>query len=390
MIRYIATFIFCLLLYPGLLMARIVPGIQFCHLSWTDVVAKAKEDNKPIFIDFYTQWCGPCLNMAETVFTLPEVGAFYNEHFICAKIDAESVEGRELARKYQVKVYPTYIFVDANSEEAIHRSSSTQTADTFIFTGESALDAQRRSFYLEKSYADGNRSRQLLMNFIRYEHSIYKRDLVSQAFDELLKGGAKLTDADVWQLFVDCISGVSPALKQVSANYPTFCRLFTKTAVDEKLDKETLYGDYKEIESLCDFPEKENNLMLILANTLIRNHNYLEATSVIDGMMADSTVNQRKLMHQLTFIVRQATYDKEMPDYWVGKCLEYARYIAYNWADRDDATVHQLYASLLEVAIRRNNNPTDIEKKVIEEPTIGLKTYSMRSPALKPKPVKKK
>jgi len=366
-----------------------MPGIQFCHLSWTDLVSKAKAEDKPIFIDFYTQWCGPCMNMAETIFTLPEVGAFYNEHFVCAKIDAESPEGRELARKYQVKVYPTYVFVDANSEEAIHRSSSTQSAETFIFTGESALNRQLRSFYLEKAYADGDRSRQLLTNYIRYEHSIHKRDLVSLAFDELLKSGAKLTDADVWRLFVDCISGVTPALKQVSANYSTFCQLFTKTAVDEKLDKETTYGDYQEIASLCDFPEKEFNLKMILANSLVRSHKYSESESIIDGMMADSTMNQQKLMHQLIFMVRQATYDKEMPDHWFGKCLEYARYIAYNWAQRNDATVHQLYASLLEEAIKRNSSPSDIEKKVTEEPKVGVKTYSMRSPALKPKPTKK-
>ncbi len=390
MIRFIATFIFCLLLYPGQLMARIMPGIQFCHLSWGDLVTRAKMENKPIFIDFYTQWCGPCMNMAETVFTLPEVGAFYNEHFVCAKIDAESLEGKELARKYQVKVYPTYVFVDANSEEPIHRSSSTQTAETFIFTGESALNAQLRSFYLEKAYAGGDRSRQLLMNYIRYEYSIHKGNLVNQAFDELLKGGAKLTDADVWRLFVDCISGVTPALKQVSANYSTFCRLFTKTVVDEKLDKETTYGDYEEIASLCDFPEKKFNLKMILVNSLIRNRKYLDSESIIDGLIADSTVNQRKLMHQLIFIVRQAAYDKEMPEYWFGKCLEYARYIAYNWAQRNDATVHQLYASLLEEAIKRNSNPSVIEKKIIEEPPIGIKTYSMRSPALKPKPTKKK
>ena len=128
------------------------PGIRFTHQSWAEIVAKAKAENKLIFIDFYTQWCGPCLNMAQTVFTLPDVGAFYNEHFVCAKIDAEHGEGVELARKYGVRSYPTYAFVDPATGEMVHRSSSRQTGEQFIRTGRSALTPELRSFYLEEQY----------------------------------------------------------------------------------------------------------------------------------------------------------------------------------------------------------------------------------------------
>ena len=64
-------------------------GIRFERGNWQEILQKAKSQHKLIFADFYTQWCGPCLNMAETVFSLPEVGAFYNRHFICVQIDAE-------------------------------------------------------------------------------------------------------------------------------------------------------------------------------------------------------------------------------------------------------------------------------------------------------------
>ena len=58
-------------------------GIRFRHCSWEEAKAMAKKEKKPIFIDFYTQWCGPCLNMAENIFTLGSVGNFYNDHFVC-------------------------------------------------------------------------------------------------------------------------------------------------------------------------------------------------------------------------------------------------------------------------------------------------------------------
>ena len=115
-------------------------GIRFRHCSWEEAKAMAKKEKKPIFIDFYTQWCGPCLNMAENIFTLGSVGNFYNDHFVCLKIDAETGEGVELAKKYEVASFPTFVFVNPKTEKAIHISGSNQDRETFLFTGASALD----------------------------------------------------------------------------------------------------------------------------------------------------------------------------------------------------------------------------------------------------------
>lgn len=106
--------------------------------SWAEVQAKAKKENKMIFIDVYTSWCGPCKVMAKDIFTLPQVGDFYNKNFINYKIDAEKGEGIAIAKKYQANSYPTYLFVDGDGK-LFYRSGGSKPFSYFLKDGEVAL-----------------------------------------------------------------------------------------------------------------------------------------------------------------------------------------------------------------------------------------------------------
>ena len=57
-------------------------GIEFFHGTLEEAKEIAKRENKLIFIDCYTTWCGPCKMLSKFVFTDPEMGEFYNENFI--------------------------------------------------------------------------------------------------------------------------------------------------------------------------------------------------------------------------------------------------------------------------------------------------------------------
>ena len=75
-------------------------GIDFKTENLESLKARAKSENKLIFIDAYTSWCGPCKWMASNVFTNDTVGKFFNQHFISSKIDMEKGEGIKFAEKY--------------------------------------------------------------------------------------------------------------------------------------------------------------------------------------------------------------------------------------------------------------------------------------------------
>lgn len=113
-------------------------GIEFFKGSWNEALEASEKENKPIFVDAYAVWCGPCKWMSANVFTNEDVAKFYNSNFINYKFDMERGEGPEFASKYQIKAYPTLLYIDA--EGAVkHRVTGMQQPDPFVKTGEVAL-----------------------------------------------------------------------------------------------------------------------------------------------------------------------------------------------------------------------------------------------------------
>lgn len=92
------------------------PGIQFSEAAWKAQLEKAKSENKLVFLDAYTSWCGPCKMLQKNVFTQQAVGEFFNKEFINVKIDMEKGEGPELALQYPLEGYPTLLFIDGDGK----------------------------------------------------------------------------------------------------------------------------------------------------------------------------------------------------------------------------------------------------------------------------------
>jgi thioredoxin-related protein len=138
-------------------------GIVFENSDFKNSLAKAKKENKLIFLDAYTTWCGPCKLMAKNIFTQKSVGDFYNAHFVNAKIDMEKGEGIELAKKFKVNAYPTYLFIDGNGE-VVHRTLGYVEVPDFLQFAKDAEDPTRRIGALKKQFEAGEKNLEFLKN----------------------------------------------------------------------------------------------------------------------------------------------------------------------------------------------------------------------------------
>jgi thioredoxin-related protein len=59
-------------------------------MTWNEAVEKNAVEQKVIFVDVYTDWCGWCKKMDATTFKNEKVVDYMNEHYYAVKFNAET------------------------------------------------------------------------------------------------------------------------------------------------------------------------------------------------------------------------------------------------------------------------------------------------------------
>jgi thioredoxin-related protein len=154
-------------------------GIKWTEgLTWEQVKARAKAENKYIFVDCYATWCGPCKQMDKDVYPLGIVGEAVNKKFISVKVqmdsaknDSENVKksyaiARNLEKNYSIVGLPTYLFF-CSEGETVHKAMGFQKSIDFIQLLKDVQLPEKQLYSQIKTCREGKMDINLVPAFIR-------------------------------------------------------------------------------------------------------------------------------------------------------------------------------------------------------------------------------
>jgi thiol-disulfide isomerase/thioredoxin len=227
------TVVLLMLLFPVVASSQQDEGIRFFEGTWAEVLAEARTHDRLIFLDAYASWCGPCIRMARDVFPLKPVGDFYNGRFINVKIDMEKGEGVALAKLYNVRAYPTLLFINWRGE-VVHRGVGGKSEEGLLELGRVALDDTRNLRSLEQAYRSHPDDVNRLINYATALRESYDRSYTALVSEFMVgKPLSLLMTATGWRIMENFVDNPeSPEFLYLLENRTAFAARFGDSAVD--------------------------------------------------------------------------------------------------------------------------------------------------------------
>ena len=221
--------IVALLLLPFLSVGQttqLAGGMKFEHgLSWKEIQAKAKAENKYIIMDCFTTWCGPCTYMTNNIFPLPEVGAFFNDKYLAVKVQFDTTKNEKgeikdndevkawfkdmeaINAQYKIRAYPTYLIFDPNGV-AVHRAVGSSDAATFIAKGKDGMVPEKQYYTQLRKYENGEKEPAFLKSLALIAQGAYDLDNANKVGKEYIASQTDLYNKETLT-FIDKFTSTS-------------------------------------------------------------------------------------------------------------------------------------------------------------------------------------
>jgi thiol:disulfide interchange protein len=98
-------------------------------------MAQAKQEAKPIFIDFGAEWCHWCKELEQKTFPDPAVAAKL-AGFVCIKVDVD--KDKATAEKHGASALPLSVILDPTGKELARNEGYVEPAEMLTFLGKAS------------------------------------------------------------------------------------------------------------------------------------------------------------------------------------------------------------------------------------------------------------
>lgn len=212
-------------------------GMRFTEGSWAALLSQAKQSGRLIFLDANASWCGPCKQMRSDIFPQKEVGLLYNRNFINVDLDMEKGEGVDIRKKYNIKAYPTFLYIDGEGK-VVHKTIGSCDAAEFRQHALDALSPQRNLLFLSTAYKDHAKDETFVTTYLSALGDAYEArlaDSVATAYLKDLAPSAWQQPAN-WRLIDKYINDptTTPFLALVNEQ-ASYSKIFGRDAVEKKI-----------------------------------------------------------------------------------------------------------------------------------------------------------
>ncbi len=370
--KYLSTLLLVMIVSTSSVVAQ-NRSIQFAEGTFSEILAKAKKENKMIYIDCYTVWCGPCKWMAKNVFTNDTVADFYNKNFVNVEIDMEKGEGIEIAKKYDIRAYPTMLYVNSDGVQ-LHRTCGSTPAKNFIANGENALSPNKQLATYSANFKDGK----VTGSFASTYFSMLEN--ACQSYDtELNTYFASVSATDLrarsnWEIIYKYVEDYySKTFQTFDADRDFFSKLYSVDSVENKINQVYTSGLYSAIQNkdmvvyeslktkLRASKTKDADKIILLADIKLfqRSQDWTKYASSASDYIAKYALENANELNSFAWAFYEQVDDKKMLENavtWAKKATELDNNYAYN----------DTYAAVLFKSGKKN------EAKVAAEKAIAL------------------
>lgn len=302
-------------------------GVNWEHGTLQEALNKAKANKKGpnlVFLDCFTTWCGPCKNMANNVFPTKEAGDYFNKNFVNIKIDMEKGEGIELAKKYGVAAYPTFLILNSDGSEVGRVVGGGELAG-FIKKVEAAKDIKNSPSYVKGIYDADKTTENALAYLKALEASYMNKEIAAFLGENLSTFKARdLFGASMWKHFSQNLASDKKLMAYLLENKQT-----ANNYVGADMVNKAITGAYF-----------QNLMMYLMGRKELTKEEVKEAANAIN-LLSGADDKVQGVCAEVAVLYA----DKNMAE--IGKMYKFANFSHYGVYDLQ--TVERIFGALKEV-----------------------------------------